>query len=371
MHVLMIVSNDVIHDSRVIKEARALRSGGHEVTFVGWDRSGRMPTRETWEGLDILRVRIGGSRPRLFAADLLRTRLWWRRAFRIAREVSFDVVHCHDLDTLPVGVRLKRDLGKILVYDAHEVFGYMIEEDVPRLVVDYAFRMERRLAPHADYVIAVNDAVKRYIDNASGKESVLVRNTQELVLDAYRGPPVGPFKVVYIGTLHKSRFILPAIEVVGEIPDVILLIGGSKALTRVVASMCAHHPNTRFVGPVSSDRVLPMTMDAHAVLTMYDPIPRINQVGVPNKIYEAMAAGRPSIVTKGLGMAETVEREHCGVAVPYTKEGFREAVLRLRDDPALAEQLGRNGLQAARREYQWATDRSRLLALYETIARRQ
>ena len=153
-------------------------------------------------------------------------------------------------------------------------------------------------------------------------------------------------------------------------PDVTLLLGGSKALAPTVASMCARHPNTRFLGPVPSNEVLPMTRNAHVVLTMFDPTLRINQVGLPNKIFEAMAAGRPSVVTKGLPMADLVEREDCGLAVPYTKEGFREAIVRLRDDPSLGERLGRNGLQAAKREYNWATDRARLLALYEKIAAR-
>ena len=113
--------------------------------------------------------------------------------------------------------------------------------------------------------------------------------------------------------------------------------------------MCAQHPNTVFLGMVPSERVLPMTLESHAVLIMSDPQFRINKIGLSNKMFDAMATGRPVIVTQGLPMGEIVTREECGIAVPYTKEGFRSAVERLRDDPSLAARLGRNGLAAAKR----------------------
>ena len=366
MRILMVVSNDVVHDPRVLKEARALIAAGHEVTAIGWDRSGALPEREERGGLRIARVRTAGLM-RLLWKDLFRNPVWWRRACRLAGDTDFDVVHCHDLDTLPVGVRLKEATGKPLVYDCHEVFGYMIEADVPRFIVNYVFRMERRLAPHADRVIAVNPAVQAYIDGVTGRGSVIVQNCQELVSNEYRPPPGPPFTVIYLGTLHKSRFILPAIEVVAGMPDVRLIIGGSKQLAPQVEAMCARQPNTVYVGQVPNERVIPMTLDSHVVLTMFDPWHRINQVGLPNKVFEAMVVGRPSLVTQGLMMAGIVEREGCGLAVPYTKEGFRDALIRLRDDPALAERLGRNGLAAARREYNWAHEAAKLVALYDGL----
>ena len=68
-------------------------------------------------------------------------------------------------------------------------------------------------------------------------------------------------------------------------------------------------------------------------------------------------------------MGEIVTREECGLAVPYTKEGFRSAVESLRDDPALAERLGRNALAAAKREYNWGAEKAKLLAIYEDFGR--
>lgn len=369
LNIVMFVSNDVVHDPRVMKEAHALQAAGHTVVIIGWDRAGTAPRSEVWQGLTIHRVRTEGAM-RLMWKDLFRMAAWWRRAYRLAMAIPFDVIHCHDLDTLPIGVRLKRATGKPIVYDAHEVFGYMIETDVPKLVVDYVFRLERRLAPQAERVITVTEGVKAYIDSVSGKDAVLVRNCHDLVIDEYRPPPPPPFTVLYVGVLHIQRFILEAIEVIGDLPDVRLVVAGVKQLTPVVRSMCAQHPNTDFLGMVPSERVLPMTLDSHAVVIMSDPQYRINKIGLSNKMFDAMVTGRPVIVTEGLPMGQIVSREACGLAIPYTKDAFRAAVERLRDDPALAERLGRSGLAAAKREYNWGIESKKLLAVYEGLARR-
>ncbi|MGQ0797366.1 MAG: glycosyltransferase [Methanobacteriota archaeon] len=293
MRVLMIVSNDVVHDSRVLKEARALDAAGHTVTCIGWDRSGTLPPSEQHNGIEIRRVRTDGGM-RLLWKDLFRNPVWWRRARRLASQIPFDVVHCHDLDTLPVGVRLKEATGKPLVYDCHEVFGYMIEADVPRAVVEYAFRLERRLAPHADRVVAANEMVKEYVDTTTRAPAVVVRNCSEEVLDVYRAPPGRPFTILYLGTLHPSRFILPAIEAMADLPDARLLIGGSKKLAPQVEAACARSKNATFLGLVPSDRVQPMTVEADVVLCMFDPTHRINHVGLRTKYYKRMPPAHPS-----------------------------------------------------------------------------
>ena len=48
--------------------------------------------------------------------DLFRNPFWWWHAFKkgvnlYKKGFNFDVVHCHDLDTLAAGVWLKKKLG--------------------------------------------------------------------------------------------------------------------------------------------------------------------------------------------------------------------------------------------------------------------
>jgi glycosyltransferase involved in cell wall biosynthesis len=100
---------------------------------------------------------------------------------------------------------------------------------------------------------------------------------------------------------------------------------------------------------------------------MLDPEEKNNQVGLPNKIFEAMLTGRPVLVTKGLYYSKLVETERCGVSVEYDFEEVKKSIIMLRDDPKRCEELGKNGLQAAIREYNWEKQKKTLLSVYERL----
>ena len=370
MKSLMLLSNDVVHDTRVLQEARSLVRDGIDVTIVGWDRENRHERAEL--DVDEIDVRLLRSTALMKVAPsmVIKSTLWWRSAFRLASGVTFDLVHSHDLDTLQTGVRLKKKSRVPLLFDAHEIFAYMIEGDYPKTVVDYARRMEDRLLRHVDHVITVNERLREHYQERTDVPVTVVMNCREEVAKRYRAPANDLLTVLYIGNLHRSRFILELVDVVQRTPGVRLLIGGHKDLATQVRERCAGHPRTKFLGQVPNDEVMKHTADADVVFCMFDPANRNNQVGSPNKIFEAMAAGRPVIVTKGILSGEIVEREKCGVAVPYTERALQGALEKFRDDRELAGRLGRNGLAAAQREYNWGVQARRLTAAVRSLLER-
>ncbi len=82
------------------------------------------------------------------------TALLVRAGRRIGR---VNVVHAHDLETLPAGFRLAKRLGARLVYDAHEIYASQ-EPNPPWLYTKVASWLEGRLARRAE-VITVSDLI--------------------------------------------------------------------------------------------------------------------------------------------------------------------------------------------------------------------
>lgn len=363
----MIVSNDVLRDARVQKEGRSLSKAGHQVEVIGWDRKGKASKEETIDGIKVTRIR-NTLLMRVAPNDLFRNPLWWRLAYREGMRHEFDIVHCHDLDTLHSGVRLKKKRNVPLIFDAHEIFSYMIEEDVSRIVVNYSQRMENSLLRDVDHIITVNDALRTYYQERFEGEITVVMNCPEKVLQEYEAPTAEEFTVLYVGTLHKSRFIRELIDVVSSIEGVQLKIGGEKELYREIEERCARSDNVHFLGTVPLGQVLPLTKECNVVFCMFDPNTRINQVGTPNKIFEAMAMGRPVIVTKGILSGKIVEAERCGMAIEYGEQTLREALQTLREDPSLCERMGRKGLEAAKEKYNWAVQERKLLDAVEKFS---
>jgi glycosyltransferase involved in cell wall biosynthesis len=125
MHILMTVSNSVNFDPRVRNEAMALVEAGHRVTVIGVDWLFNMPHSETIDGIHVIRI----QKPwlmKLAIRKFFRLMVYRWFAYRYAVKLSFDILYCHDLDTLSIGVRLKRRREVPLIYNAHEIWGYMM-----------------------------------------------------------------------------------------------------------------------------------------------------------------------------------------------------------------------------------------------------
>jgi glycosyltransferase involved in cell wall biosynthesis len=210
MRILMLLSNPFMVDPRVSREAKSLVDYGHEVTVIVWDRKGDYPTEDIIDGIRIIRIH-NNLLMKILLNDLFRNPLWWRKAYKKGSELyksgqfKFDVVHCHDLDTLWAGVWLKKKLGIKLIYDAHEIFGYMIASDMPKFIVGVALRMEKRLVKKVDHVITVNEPLRDYFRSISDKPITVVMNCKDLVSREYILPRNDVFTICYIGVLSKSR----------------------------------------------------------------------------------------------------------------------------------------------------------------------
>ncbi len=377
MNVVMFLANAFISDARVYAEARALVKAGHQVTVIAWDRERTSPNRQTWDGIDVVRVRtpllarFGAFWRPWNALNLL---MWWQQAYRLVlklnREGRFDVIHCHDLDTLAIGTRLKRKLRIPLLYDAHEVFGYMVAAGLPGWIVKMIFRLEKRLVEKADRVINTCEPHRRYFQGITNKPVSLIMNCKPLQSTEYRPPDSGDeFTLLYIGGLWESRMIRELLPAVDGLPGVRCIIGGvgHPGYVRALEEECGKTSNATFVGRVSVDQVIPMTMKADCVVLMVNPEYRNDSIALGNKQFEAMVCGRPIICTRGTHSGDVTDQEEVGLAVEYSVQALREAIITLRDDPALRERLGRNALKAAITGYNWEKEEQKLLKLYEAL----
>ena len=129
----MTLSNPFTHDPRVYNEARSLIKKGHNVTILAWDRNNEASPFEEKDEISVVRS-YNTKLMNLLPFDIIKLHFWWNKgckdALKLHREKHFDIVHCHDLDSLPIGIKLKKKLDLPLIYDAHEIWGYMVSKDV-------------------------------------------------------------------------------------------------------------------------------------------------------------------------------------------------------------------------------------------------
>ena len=375
MKILMLLSNPFMVDPRVYKEAKTLIEAGHEVTVVVWDRKDEYESESIIEGIRVIRVKNRGLM-NLLPNDIFRNPLWWINAYKKGLELyrsgnfTYDVVHCHDLDTLLSGVLLKRKLGVKLVYDAHEIFGYMISWDVPKIVTKFAFILEKTLVSYVDNIITVSEPVIDYFKSITDKPITLVMNCKEMTIQNHQPPNSNVFTLAYIGVLHRRRFFPELVDTIGRIDDVKLLLVAKQEnmkLYESVKNKSKAYNNIEFLGTIPYEKVIPMTLKSNAVISIVDDSHPSTKIGIMTKLFDAMACGRPIIVSDNIYSANFVKQHDCGLVVSYDPKSISEAVIKLRDNPSLCKKLGTNGFRAAKRYYNWEIQKERLLNLYSQM----
>ena len=370
----MLLSNPFTHDPRVYNEAISLHKAGHDVTVIGWDRSSQHPERELIDGINVVRTRNTGYM-KMLSYDIFKLRPWWRQLYKVGKQLheksNFDAVHCHDLDTLPAGVQLKKKLGINLVYDAHEIWGYMVARDIPQWWANHFLRKEKKLLPSVNRIITVNEPLKEYFTSISEVPITIIMNCKRLLGTEYENGTNGKLILIYIGTLGKSRFLLETVDAVKEIPGVHCIIGGwgKDDYVDELQDRCsgAKNKNIELIGLVPPNEVLPMTKNADVVICMTNPADKNNSRASANKQFEAMVCGRPIICTEGTYPGEFTTKENVGIIAEYTVSSLKDAIIKLRDDPVLRVKLGMNALNAAIDKYNWERQEEMLKKVYEKL----
>ncbi|MFO8108929.1 MAG: glycosyltransferase [Thermoplasmata archaeon] len=260
MRVLMTLSNAFTHDPRVYNEALSLVKNGHQVTILAWDRDKKNKKREVIDGINVVRFHNTKFMD-IIPYDIFRLHFWWKNGYKLAlkqhEKKNFDVIHCHDLDTLPIGVKLKKKLGLPLIYDAHEIWGYMVARDIPDWWAERFLEKEKNLAPYADHIITVVEPIEDYFRKMGCNNVTIIRNCKRLENTEYLFNDKDVFTVVYIGSLNPSRFLLEAINVCKDIDDIKLIIGGMGSLESMIKERTSKHSNTKFIGKVPISKVIP------------------------------------------------------------------------------------------------------------------
>ncbi len=180
-------------------------------------------------------------------------------------------------------------------------------------------------------------------------------------------PPVEPGKVVYLGTLARSRRLETLIEafaiVVKKSPNATLHLVGrgdvpeDRLFLEQACRRMAVEDKVVFHGFVPLEEAWNIAASAAVCLSPIFPT-AVFDVGSPTKLIEYMALGRPVVANAHPEQAEILRASGAGLCVPWGAENFADAIGYLLQHPDEAEIMGSKGSA-------WVTEHRR----YDHIAR--
>ena len=156
--VTSIVLNNFKNDSRVLKENISLQRAGYDVQVVALHEEPLAEFEEV-QNIPVHRVKLktrGWSKQKLI--QLIK---YFEFIFRVVKQYkTSDILHCNDLNALPIGVIIKNFFNKDakIVYDAHE---YEIN-DVPnqsQRSIKIKYYIEKFFIKYDELVINVSDSI--------------------------------------------------------------------------------------------------------------------------------------------------------------------------------------------------------------------
>jgi glycosyltransferase involved in cell wall biosynthesis len=174
----------------------------------------------------------------------------------------------------------------------------------------------------------------------------------------------GPF-LLFLGRLNWKKGLDRLIAALAQAPSVRVVVAGNDegGYRRVLESQAAALGVTQritFAGGVfGSDKTALMTAADALVLPSYSE-------NFGNVVLEAMAAGRPVIVTPEVGLASVVRRSGAGLVTEGTPAALASAMLKMTSGPSLRREMAERGSKAAS-DFSWPAIAAQMEALYHSI----
>lgn len=387
--VVMLVLNDVSVDGRVRNEAAALAADGLRVLVIGTQRAdGALPDRETLRGFDLWRVRYGA-----YGAAKWWPWRWIRHAVQAAqviaalRRVRTRVYHAHDLPALlllPFARALRRDPSRV-VYDAHEVYLFMAPEGSRlrqawhRLARPMFMCLERALARRADAVLGLAEARVRLLARWYGiPRPVVIENFVDPVPDDAPAPVdlravvgAGRRCVVHTGFVDlKRRATRELVAALRYVPDDVALVflGGGEGVDQLAAYAATSGLANRvhFLPPVAPEAVAATIKAADAAAVLMRAESWNTRAGLPNKLFEAVAAGLPVVASDMVVLRRIVRRYDLGVLIDHRDPQAIAGGLRAVLSPE-GQARYRAGVRAAQADLNWTREAARFQQFYRDI----
>jgi glycosyltransferase involved in cell wall biosynthesis len=335
LRVVVLVSNDLSTDQRVLKVCRTLHNWGHEAFLTGRLLPESLPMQEL--PFQTKRMRLFFRTGPGFYAEL---------SFRLFIKLLFvrcDVIHANDLDTLLPAYLVSVIRRKKLIYDTHEYF-----TGVPELMNRPGIRkvwkgIERFIFPRLQRIMTVNDSIASLYESEYHKQLCVVRNIPmrikkaALLLRKDLNLPEDRFIIILQGNgINVDRGAEEAVEMMRKLEGCLLLIAGSGDVIPQLKVQVQKNGLTEkvvFLPRMEYTKLMQITACCDLSLTL-DKDTNINyRYSLPNKLFDYIHAGIPVLASDLVEVNKVVNTYQIGSIVSQvTPEKLQEAIHNMREN---------------------------------------
>lgn len=372
----MLLTNAFLPDPRPYKEALSLIKAGHKVKILCWDRGENLPENEIIDGIEIERIHLASKHGRGTTQVIFLLMFWIKMLLRLIKEEK-GIIYCHDFDTLPVGLLCKFFWGRLVIFDSHDIFSKTLYRNVSNLLVSFIAFLEKPLIKRADFIIVASQSVASLYNLFGVTKISIVENWKEIEDFQAKKEIVEKEKLIlgikdklvisYISNLGPERIIEPLLEVVSEDNSLFLIAAGDGPQKHLIEKFSKYFNNIVFLGYIPYEKICLYTCISDIVYFGYNKDARVAKFLNPNKLFEALAAGKAFIGGNFGEMGRIIKEERCGIALDsFDKDNIKNA-LEIMKDRSKLQVFQDNAKRAGLEKYNWANAEKNFLEVFSQI----
>jgi hypothetical protein len=260
-------------------------------------------------------------------------------------EHSYDLVIANDVDTLPLAVRLKKDKGCRIYFDAHEYHPLEFDDNFLWRATQKKFKtyLCREYLRYADRMSTVSQGIAEEYKKVFGVSSMVIRNASAyMALEPRRVNT--PIRLVHHGGAMKERNLDLMMDVAAALGNdytlTFILIPSNKRYIAELKEKAKSHSNVFFEEPVSQD-VLASKLNTFDIgIYLLKPTSFNNKFALPNKIFDFIQARLCIAIAPSPEMADLIRRYNLGViSNDFTVQTLKQAILSLSREQIYAYKL--------------------------------
>jgi glycosyltransferase involved in cell wall biosynthesis len=371
MKIVMLLTNGYSPDIRVYKEAKTLGEIGYDVEILAWDReSGFINAPEIYNGNIFIKRFYPkskyGSGLKQFKALLS----YYMEVIKYLSDQSEYILHCHDFDTLILGLMLKFKKRVKLVYDEHDFFSlyFKKKKKLTYIIIGKIIEIiEKFLLRFVDYHIVVSPKMKELYKKRS--KNIEVITNAPFTKDVYYEKKVCSKKlqIAYIGNVNYFDEIKLLLQLSKEfINNVDFHVYGKGVFLSEIKKLYANYTNV-FIHGEFSYKLLMSIYKKIDISFMFWKI-EYSYIVMPNKFFEAIITETPMIVNKNTEIGEIVKKEKIGFAIDESNayNMLKKTIQYILAHPECLNKI-QNNMHKIKNSYTWKPNEVKLKKIYDSI----
>ncbi|TGC08301.1 glycosyltransferase family 4 protein [Methanolobus halotolerans] len=335
-------------------------------------------------------IRINGDHIRKGYADLLKNYLTFIvkafiKVLDLNRTKRYSYFHIHTPPDflIVIAIPFKLIYGSRIILDLHDMLPESVESNLrfkgSSILTQMAKIIERLSIYFSDAIIATNSYDKQIIssrNNVNPDKIFVVMNTPNLeqyTIENALKEDYGydnKFIVLFEGTIWKRRGIQTIIDSVDllkdKIPICALIVGDGPFMQNLkdIVTEKGLNNHIKFTGWVDL-KALSRYISISDVCVIPFLKTKVNERGVPNKLFEYTIHDKPVVASRLKGMAQTFSEEEILFYEPGNADDLAEKILWCFKNPDKVRKMTIGTKRRYEKEYSWDRMEKELLRSYD------